>query len=103
MFARCTCDKELASICVFPIVCHTQEATLLMRVLEAFVFEVGAAVDRQTSCTIAADEVSTLDHEVLDDSMEPRPLVSLRVAAKPVLSRAELSEVLCSLWQLMRK
>ena len=35
--------------------------------------------------------------------MEPRALVSLRIAAKPVLSRAELSEVLCSLWQLVCK
>ena len=46
MFAWCARDKELASICVLPIVCHAQEASLLVRVLEAFVLEVGAAVDR---------------------------------------------------------
>jgi hypothetical protein len=57
-------------------------------------------VDRLAARAIAFCEVAALDHELLDDAVEERPLVVQRLArlAQPLLACAEGAEVLCRLW-----
>ena len=51
------------------------------------------AIDGLAASTVAAREVTTLEHELRDDAMELR----LRIA-KTVRAGSELAEVLCGLW-----
>lgn len=62
--------------------------------LEVFVREVTWAIYASASSSIAVDKVSTLDHEVLDNTMNSAVLVSLWSAGRVLgLASTELSEV----------
>ena len=65
--------------------------------LEVLVLEGSRAVYGGDACAVVVDEISALDHEVLDDAVEGDSLVSLRNCVSSVLPGAELAEVLCSL------
>ena len=65
--------------------------------LEVLVLEGSRAVYGGDACAVVVDEISALDHEVLDDAVEGDSLVSLRNSVSSVLPGAELAEVLCSL------
>jgi hypothetical protein len=102
-------DEELRAIGVLASVCHGQRALLGVLELEVLIGEFVAvdwrngplAVGSQLKVvllseltglatgTIALGEVTTLNHEVLDDSVEDRALV-----AKALLAGGESSEVL---------
>lgn len=58
--------------------------------LEVFVLELGA-VDALTTSAVTIGEVTSLEHELRDDTVEGRTLVT-----KSMLSCAQFSEVLCS-------
>ena len=58
--------------------------------LEVFVVERIASKDARAAGTISIDEVTTLDHEVRDNSVESAALVSATVG----FASAELPEVL---------
>jgi hypothetical protein len=62
-------DEELRAIGIFARVCHTKNTLLGMLQLEVFIGEF-IAVDRFTASSISTGEITTLDHEVLDDSVE---------------------------------
>jgi hypothetical protein len=66
---------------------------LKVLVLELF------SVDALTASTIASSEVTTLDHERLDDTVETRALVVERLAilSLTLLAGTQCAEVLCSL------
>ena len=103
MFARRACNEELTPIRVLSIICHAQQTSFLVRVLKSFVFKIGASIDRETACAVAAYEVTALDHEVSNNPVEGRALVPLWIVAESVLACAELTEVLCCLWKLVRE
>jgi hypothetical protein len=103
-------NEELRSIGVLSCVGHAQKTLLAVLQLEVLILELGS-VDYQSSAStlpsflpvkdkrtrfssgaITLCEISSLDHEVLDDSVECRALVS-----KILLSRGQSTEVLYSL------
>lgn len=66
--------------------------------IEVLVFELGA-VNALPACSIARSEITTLDHELLDDTVETAALVTEWFAglALPLLAGAEGAEVVCGL------
>ena len=74
---------------------HRQQASSIMSQLEVLIRETLRAIDSRGSRPIAVQEVSALNHEFFDDSMEFAALVALRTAEMGLrFSRAELTEVL---------
>mmetsp|Transcript_5974 Transcript_5974/g.9974 ORF Transcript_5974/g.9974 Transcript_5974/m.9974 type:complete len:299 (-) Transcript_5974:802-1698(-) len=92
-------DEELASICTRSCVRHAQ--LTLSCVLKSKVL-VGKllSVDRFAACTISICKVTTLNHKVLDDTMESATLVMQGLAhgTLALLASTERSKVLCRFW-----
>jgi len=62
--------------------------------LEVFVRKVACAIDASASSSVAIDEISSLDHEVLDNTMNSAVFVALWSAGRVLgLAGTELSEV----------
>jgi hypothetical protein len=70
---------------------RTEETLLAVLQLEVLIGEL-VAVDGLATSAVALGEITTLDHEVLDDTVEGRALV-----AKALLASSKSSEVLGSL------
>jgi hypothetical protein len=70
---------------------HTEKAGAAMLELEVLVGELGA-VDGLATSAISTREVATLDHEVLDDTVESRALIT-----KALLTGSQGAEVLSGL------
>jgi len=81
-------DKELRAVGVLSGVRHREEAGLCVLELEVLICEF-LAVDRFSTSAVASGEITTLKHELGDDTMECGVGV-----AKAVLARAELAEIL---------
>jgi hypothetical protein len=84
-------DEELRTVGVGTSVGHGQKTGAGVLLLEVLIGEL-VTVDGATTGTVAAGEVTTLEHEVGDDTVEGRALVTLAL-----LTVAELSEVLSGL------
>ena len=84
-------DEELRAVGVRTSVGHGQQARLVVLQLEVLVGEL-LAVDGLATRAVTAGEVTTLEHELRDDSVEGRTLV-----AEALLAGTESSEVLSSL------
>ena len=69
----------------------TEEALLAVLQLEVLVWELGT-VDALAAAAIAGGEVTALDHEVLDDTVESRAFI-----AEALLAGCQGTEVLSSL------
>lgn len=61
-------DEELAAVRIFACVCHGQAVWFVLQ-LEVFVFE-SPSPDRSAAGPVTTCEISTLDHEIRDDSVE---------------------------------
>lgn len=59
---------------------HAQQERPVVNLLEVLVFEL-LAVDALSTCAIALREVTTLDHEALDDAVKARAFVVERLAS----------------------
>jgi len=81
-------DEELAAVCVGSCVGHAQQVLLVVGELEVLVCEL-LAVDRLAAGAVAPGEVTALEHEAGDDSVEGAAL-----EAEALLASAEGSEVL---------
>jgi hypothetical protein len=79
-------------------ICHGQQERLLVLELKVLVREL-LSVDRLSTSAIACCEVTTLDHKLLDHSVECRSLVVERLARLGIalLSSAEGTEILSRL------
>lgn len=76
---------------------HTQHPRPIMPPLQPtpLILKTPRPVHTRTARSIAINEVSSLDHEILDDAVEARTLVALRsVEVVAGFARAELAEVL---------
>ena len=93
------CDEELRAIGVFAGVGHGQESLLCVREPCVLIVELGA-VDGHAARAVAVGGVTPLHHEFLDHAVEDAPLV---VELRALLSRAEGSEVLSCLWDMLRE
>lgn len=63
-------DEELAIVCVWSTVCHTYKSRCIQRApIEILVVEFGAE-DGNSACSVACSNVSTLNHEFVNDAME---------------------------------
>lgn len=92
-----TSDEKLTSVRVLATVRHRQQPGRVVFEREILVRKRTRAVDADHAGAVAVHKISALDHEILDDSVENRALVSGRYSAvPPVLAGAELSEVLRS-------
>ena len=67
-------DEELRAVGVGTSVGHREEAGASVLELEVLILELGA-VDGLATSAVALGEVTTLEHEVLDDAVEGRALV----------------------------
>lgn len=84
-------DEELRSVGVLSGVGHGKEVRDGVFFLEVLVLEL-VAIDGLSSSAVVSGEISTLGHEVSDDTMESTSLVS-----ESLFSSAESSEVFSSL------
>jgi hypothetical protein len=77
---------------------HAQQEGLLVLELKILVLEL-FSVDALTTGSVASSEVTTLDHERLDDTVETRALVVERLAilSLALLTGTQCAEVLCRL------
>lgn len=89
-------DEELRSVGVLASVSHGQEVGLVVSVEEVLVSKL-FAVDGLATSAVVVGEVTSLDHEVRDDSVEDSSSV-----AETLLASAESAEVLSSLGDLVR-
>lgn len=84
-------DEELGSVGVLSSVGHGKETGLGVLKVEVFISEL-LSVNGLSTGAVALGEVTSLQHEVGDDTVEARALVS-----ESVLASAELTEVLSGL------
>jgi hypothetical protein len=77
---------------------HAEEEWPIMQLAEVLIVKL-LAIDTLASRSIAGSEITTLDHELLDDSVESAALVVKWLAglAYTLLTSAESTEVLSSL------
>ena len=69
-------DEKLRSVSILPGVRHGQPAGAEMLQFEIFVFE-PLSINASPSGPVSSSEISALDHEIFDDSVERGALVSL--------------------------
>lgn len=62
-------DEELGAVGVFSGVGHAEQSFAGVLELEVLIWEL-VAIDRFAACAISGREVSSLDHEGLDDTVE---------------------------------
>jgi len=97
-------DEELGAVGVGTSVGHGEKAGLGVAELEVLIGELGT-VDGLTARAVAAGEVTTLEHEAGDHTVEGAALVAQRLAAlaDALLASAEAAEVLGSLGHNIRE
>jgi hypothetical protein len=79
------------TICIFARIGHAKKAFFCVLQLEILVCEF-VPVDGLSPCTVATGKITTLNHELLDDTMEAGAFV-----AKAFLACCQGTEVLCGL------
>lgn len=93
------CDEELGAVCVWTSVSHGKKTWSCVLGLEVLISEL-SAVDGFTTAAVAECEVTTLDHELWDDTVESAALVVEWLArlACALFTCAKAAEVLGCLW-----
>jgi len=68
--ALVTCNEELTAVCVLSTVGTGEKSRAVMTKNKVFIFILLLIVDTKSSRSVAVQKVSSLDHKVLDDTME---------------------------------
>ena len=84
-------DKELAAVCVWSSISHRQAVRLMLK--NKVLILKFRSVDGLSSSAVEVSEISSLDHEIRNDSMENTGLIS----------RTKLGKVFSSLWYSLSK
>ena len=88
-------DEELRAIGIPARIGHTQQPRGIVLQREILIRELLRPVDGGAAGAVAVEEITALDHKVLDDTVEFGALVALRPPLRVLgLARAELAEVL---------
>ena len=75
---------------------HRQQVRSIMAHLEILIGEAFRAVDRRRSRAITVEEITALNHEFFDHTVEPAAFVTLRSSQMvPRFARAILTKVFC--------
>jgi hypothetical protein len=95
-------DEELGSVSVRTSVGHGKKTWLGVFNWETFIIEFGS-VDGFTTSSVSNGEVTTLDHELWDDSVEWASLVAkvFSRSAFSLFTSAKSTEVFASLWEFV--
>lgn len=86
-----SCDEELGSIGVLSGIGHGEESRLVVLELKVLIWKT-LAIDGLAASAVTLGEITALEHEVGDHTVERRSLV-----AKAVLASSEFTEVFASL------
>merc|ERR1711957_360585 len=86
-------DEELTAVGVGTTVGHGKQSWFLVLQTEVLIRK-ALPEDTQTSRAVALHEISTLDHEVLDDSVEGAIFVADGHLVQSELAGAKLTEIL---------
>ena len=89
-------NEELASVGIWTTVGHTEASETRVWQFEVLISE-ARTVDRNTTSSVEVGEVTTLAHELWDDTVEWTVLIS-ECSSGRLGSNAKLTEVLGSLW-----
>lgn len=96
MWSRDASNEELTPISVRTAVSHGKKTRGIKFEGKVLIGKFIGAVDGLRACAIAEDEISTLDHEVFDHSMELATFVAKRSSLGILrFTGAELTHVLC--------
>lgn len=95
-------NEKLAPISSWTTVRHGEQARYEVFQFEVFVRK-RSSVDAAYAGAVAIDKVSSLYHKVFDHPVECAALETDWDAVLPELSGAELSKILCRLWNNVRK
>lgn len=97
-------DEELGTVGVSSGIGHGQQEWLVVLQLEVLIIKL-STVDGFTTSTISSGEVTTLEHELRDHSVEVATLVVQRLAlfTNALFSSAQSSEVFSSSWDNVSK
>jgi len=95
-FCFLECNKELAAVCAWSTVGHRKKTSLSVRCFEIFVIKF-ISINRFSTSSIFISEITSLKHEILDESMENAVLKVQRLSRFPstFLSCAKCTEVFC--------
>lgn len=77
---NCRGNKELRPVGVLSSIGHAQQAFLGVLQLEVLVFKL-VSVDRLAASSIPSREITTLNHKVLDDTVESRAFIAVALLA----------------------
>jgi len=91
-------DEELTAVGVGTSIGHGKKSGLAVLQFEVLISKLGT-IDGFTTSTIATSEITTLKHELRDNTVERAALVAKRLArlASSLLTSAEATEVLSGL------
>jgi len=81
-------NEELTSVCIFACIGHAKPSSTIMIELEILVGK-SFSIDALTTHAVAGGEVAALNHEILDDAMEFRALITIAF-----LACAQVDEIL---------
>lgn len=89
-FTGCTCYEKLTPVRVRPTISHGEQTCPVMFHSEVFILKIFSATieNAHGACAITVEEISTLDHEVFNYSMEGSILEAHGSVVQAEFSRA---------------
>ena len=97
MWSVLVADEELRTVRVWTGIGHRKNTFMSVREPNLLVLEL-LSINTLATCAVSSSRITSLHHEVRDDSVEA---VALVVELFSLFSCAECSKILCSLWHVL--